>query len=237
MPEISDIATHAGDTGQPSGLVTLVLPTPLVGNGMTGVGVTGMSTESYGVSAQSVSTFALCAKGAHGAALLDGSVTINGDVTVNANIAAVKSVTVSGDINFANGDCAEHFDQVGAVPLEPGTVVVIDGLGAIGECRAPYDRKVAGVIAGAGCYRPAIVLDSQASDTCRPLVALVGKTQCKADATYAAIEVGDLMTTSQTPGHAMKASDLSRAFGAVIGKALAALPTGRGLVPILIALQ
>jgi hypothetical protein len=35
----------------------------------------------------------------------------------------------------------------------------------------------------------------------------------------------------------MKAADREHAFGAVIGKALAPLPSGRGLIPILVALQ
>jgi hypothetical protein len=60
---------------------------------------------------------------------------------------------------------------------------------------------------------------------------------CKVDAQYAPIEVGDLLTTSPTPGHAMKAADPFKAFGAVIGKALQPLHTGQGLLPILIALQ
>jgi hypothetical protein len=68
-------------------------------------------------------------------------------------------------------------------------------------------------------------------------VAVVGKVYCKVDAQYAPIEVGDLLTTSPTPGHAMKADDPLRAFGAVIGKALRGLQSGQGLVPILVALQ
>jgi hypothetical protein len=35
----------------------------------------------------------------------------------------------------------------------------------------------------------------------------------------------------------MKATDPARAFGAVIGKALAGLADGTGLLPILVALQ
>jgi len=66
---------------------------------------------------------------------------------------------------------------------------------------------------------------------------LVGKVYCKVDSRYAAIEVGDLLTTSPTPGHAMKALDREQAFGAVIGKALRPLAEGQGLIPILIALQ
>jgi hypothetical protein len=68
-------------------------------------------------------------------------------------------------------------------------------------------------------------------------LALVGKVYCKADAQYSPIEVGDLLTTSSTSGHAMKAQDPMRAFGCVIGKALETLKEGQGLIPILIALQ
>jgi hypothetical protein len=66
---------------------------------------------------------------------------------------------------------------------------------------------------------------------------LFGKAYCKVDAAYAAIEVGDLLTSSDTAGHAMKAADPAKAFGAIVGKALGALPSGRGLIPILISLQ
>ena len=65
----------------------------------------------------------------------------------------------------------------------------------------------------------------------------MGKVYCKVDAEYAAIEVGDLLTTSPTPGHAMKATDPAKAFGTVIGKALRSLDAGTGLIPILVTLQ
>ena len=80
-------------------------------------------------------------------------------------------------------------------------------------------------------------MDSGRSDRSRAPVALVGKTFCKVDASEAAIDVGDLLTASSTPGHAMKATDPRRAFGAVIGKALRPLRTGTGLIPILVTLQ
>jgi hypothetical protein len=85
--------------------------------------------------------------------------------------------------------------------------------------------------------KPGIVLDKQRNGRNRSPVALLGKVFCKVDASNAAVEVGDLLTTSSTPGHAMKATDSEKAFGAVIGKALRALPDGCGLIPILIALQ
>jgi hypothetical protein len=68
-------------------------------------------------------------------------------------------------------------------------------------------------------------------------LALTGRAFCKVDAQYSPIRVGDLLTTSPTPGHAMKAGDPLKAFGAVIGKAMRPLAEGQGLIPILIALQ
>ncbi len=41
-------------------------------------------------------------------------------------------------------------------------------------------------------------------------VALAGTVTCKADASYGAIQVGDLLTTSPTPGHAMRAQSFQR---------------------------
>ena len=68
-------------------------------------------------------------------------------------------------------------------------------------------------------------------------MALIGKVHCKVDARYSPIEVGDLLTTSPTPGHAMRATDPLKAFGAVLGKALHGLARGQGLLPILVSLQ
>ena len=45
------------------------------------------------------------------------------------------------------------------------------------------------------------------------------------------VEVGDLLTTSEVPGHAMAISDPLRGIGCTIGKAVTALKAGeRGLV-------
>jgi phosphotransferase system IIA component len=147
------------------------------------------------------------------------------------------NITVHGDI-FVNGaDFAEEFDLAGSNSPEPGTVMVIGQDGALRQSDAPYDKSVAGVISGAGGYRPGIVLDRQHSDDHRAPVALVGKVYCKVDAQYSPVAVGDLLTTSATAGHAMKVGDPLRAFGAIIGKALRPLEQGQALIPILIALQ
>jgi hypothetical protein len=60
---------------------------------------------------------------------------------------------------------------------------------------------------------------------------------CRVDADACAIEIGDLLTTSATPGHAQKACDRARAAGAIVGKALAPLAAGRDSIPVLVCLQ
>lgn len=146
-------------------------------------------------------------------------------------------VEVTGDIRLVNADCAEDFDISAGEQVEPGTVMVIDETGSLQQSRQPYDRRVAGVISGADGYKPGIVLDRQHPQLNRKSIALLGKVYCKVDTQYGAIQVGDLLTTSPTPGHAMKADDPLQGFGAVIGKALRPLSEGKGLIPILIALQ
>jgi hypothetical protein len=149
------------------------------------------------------------------------------------------NLTVQGDVFLPGADCAEQFDVATTAALLPGSVVVFDELGALRECVTAYDKKVAGVVSGAGDYRPSIILDQdETKRERRAPVALIGKVFCNVDADIGgSIGVGDLLTTSETPGHAMRAVDPARAFGAVLGKALRPLKNGRGQIPILVALQ
>jgi hypothetical protein len=58
-----------------------------------------------------------------------------------------------------------------------------------------------------------------------------------ADASNGAIKPGDLLTTSDTPGYAMKVTDYARAQGAILGKAMSGLGDGKGMVLMLVTLQ
>lgn len=160
-----------------------------------------------------------------------------GDVDVEGNMRVTGNISAGGDILLSNADCAEDFDAIDDHGILPGTVMVLGPNGKIQASSQPYDRRVAGVISGAGKYKPGIVLDKQSESQGRYPIALVGKVYCKVDAQYGVIEPGDLLTTSPTTGHAMKASDTGRAFGAVIGKALGPWHEGQGLVPMLVVLQ
>jgi len=158
-----------------------------------------------------------------------------GNLSIEHNAATGTSSCI--DVMLTGADCAEQFDMRDGQSPEPGTIVVIDDAGKLRESQSPYDKRVAGVVSGAGEYKPAIVLDRRASSEGRASVALVGKVYCKVDADPAPIAVGDLLTTSGRPGFAMKAADPAQAFGAVIGKALRPLRAGQGMIPILVALQ
>ena len=66
-------------------------------------------------------------------------------------------------------------------------------------------------------------------------VALSGMALCKVDAGYGSIMPGDLLTTSPTAGHAMRADDPPP--GTILGKALEPLDTGTGLIKVLVMLR
>ncbi|MGC4811046.1 hypothetical protein ACLQ29_11020 [Micromonospora sp. DT228] len=170
------------------------------------------------------------------------TVAINGDQSsmafANPDSRAYTVVIdgVHGDISLSNADLAEEFDVADGhlTAAIPGAVLVIGETGALELADKPYDSAVAGVVSGAGSFAPAMVLDRQPdSDTRRPL-ALAGKVYCLVDATHGPVRPGDLLTTSPTRGHAMRVADPLKAVGAILGKALGPLPTGRALVPILV---
>lgn len=156
-------------------------------------------------------------------------------VEVIGNATFSGDVTVSGDILLPNADCAEDFDV--AAEVAPGTVMVIGPDGALRPCDRAEDPAVAGVVSGAGTYRPALTLDRRPRDGHGPPrqpIALVGKAFCLVDAAYGAVRAGDLLTTSPSVGHAMRAPSEGARTGTVVGKALAPFVEGTGLVPILV---
>jgi hypothetical protein len=219
-------ASNSGGTWRPSSSPQSTIQySGVIGvNTNTGYGVSGVAELGYGVYAFSYLGNAIYAQsGTDGLAAVhvEGDLEITGDVMLLGN----------------GQDCAEQFDTAVGAEIEPGTVVSCDGEDDLRESREEYDKKVAGVVSGAGSCRPVILLGKRPSSKVPIHVGLVGKIYCKVDAQYGPIRVGDLLTTSATPGHAMKAADAVRAFGAVIGKALRNHDAGLGLIPILIALQ
>ncbi len=137
-------------------------------------------------------------------------------------------------------DVAEPFEVSGQQTPEPGMVVSIDpdqpGKLRVADCA--YDRTVAGVVSGAGGVSPGLTLQHKGTQADGSVpVALTGRVWVWCDADAGAIHPADMLTTSDRPGHAMKVTDHSRAYGATIGKAMTSLEQGRGLVLVLVSLQ
>jgi hypothetical protein len=161
------------------------------------------------------------------------------DVAGNIQCDDIQCDTAACDILVIAGgyDLAESFDVSDPNPIEPGMVLAID-VGSPGKLKVAdraYDHCVAGVVCGAGDIQPGLMMGT-VSDGDYP-VALTGRVYCYADASSGSIKPGDLLTTSDTPGHAMKATDSDRANGAVLGKAMTLLDEGTGLVLVLVNLQ
>jgi hypothetical protein len=176
------------------------------------------------------------AEGTAWAGYFSGPINVEGTSSL-ADVEVSGDVTVSGDIKLPDRDIAERFAVEKPAECPPGTVMVIGDSGALAPCHRRYDKRAVGVVSGAGTLRSAITLGASADPAASASIALVGTAFCCVDADVAPIEIGDLVTTSDTFGHGMKAADPARSFGAIIGKALAPLGGGRGVVPILLTLQ
>ena len=170
---------------------------------------------------------------------------------------------VEGDGNvYADGsylspaaDFAEMMEvSTGANSVEPGDVMVIDSRDhrAILKSQQPRSTMVAGIYS----TKPGFValgrdaqktsrssddenntyrLDELASVFNEVPLAVVGIVPCKVSAENGAIRPGDLMVTSETPGHAMRDEDPRT--GTVVGKALESLTSGTGVIKVLVTLQ
>jgi hypothetical protein len=144
----------------------------------------------------------------------------------------VKVLTIDG------ADVAEPF-EIATKDLPKGSVVIIDednpGQLKLSDCA--YDKRVAGILSGANGVRAGICLSQQGFNDGGQNVALSGRVYVLADASGGAIKPGDLLTTSDTAGHAMKVSDHAKAQGAILGKAMSSLKEGKGMVLVLVTLQ
>lgn len=162
-----------------------------------------------------------------------------------SGVEKVFSVKNDGEIECSvlrltgGSDIAEPFEFTDNQDIPKGAVVVIDDKnpGKLMLSSAAYDTRVAGIVSGAGGVNPGIMLTQEEQFAGGQHIAISGRVYCQVDASYGAIRPGDLLTTSPTPGHAMKASDRQQAYGAVIGKAMTGLDNGQGMVLVLVSLQ
>lgn len=137
----------------------------------------------------------------------------------------VSGTTRTKILEITGGDVAEARHPAMGYTIEPGMVVVFDENepGKIRTTTKPYDRKAAGVVSGKGKYFAGVcLLEGELKKGALP-VAQIGTVEVYA---VGPVEVGDLLTTSAVPGHAMAANDPYQCLGTVIGKATSSLKSG-----------
>lgn len=184
----------------------------------------------------------------NGTTRVTGVLFTTGAVGVGAAPAANLKLDVAGDARFTGtvtgGNIRAKYQDIAEwVPsdadLEPGTVVVLDEQQANRVIRSAtaYDTRVAGVIS----TQPGLSLGESGEG--KSLVATTGRVRVKVDARTAAIKIGDLLVTSDTPGMAMRSEPVQlggRKFhqpGTIVGKALEPIGSGTGEILVLLAMQ
>ena len=203
----------------------------------TGIGVSGRSTAQSSV--QNMFAPGVSGYSQNGVGILGESGTGVGGYFVG-NIVATGS-KAGYVVDIARND--------GAEPLHRGDLVVVIGVAdpVVGLIPTPRVRKadtaastaVIGVVDQG--YRPAENGVGRFNDDpidpgdYLSLVTLGAFAVINVDATYGAIQPGDLLVSSPTPGHAMRADDPQ--VGTVIGKALDGLDAGTGVIAVMVTLQ
>jgi len=161
-------------------------------------------------------------------------ITAVNDPENDAQFRVLTSGEVRSDVGF-NTPAADFAEMLPASDgLEPGDVLAIGADGRLERSRAAHQANVAGVYS----TRPGFVgghpTDGPTGGTI-PL-AVVGIVPVKASAENGPIGAGDLLASSSTVGHAMRANGEAR-LGCVIGKALEPLAAGTGQISMLVVLQ
>jgi hypothetical protein len=118
------------------------------------------------------------------------------------------TLTGSSKLQATYADIAEYYE--GDQEYEPGTVLVFGGDKEVTTTDAMNDTRSAGVVT----TNPAYTMN-EGQTGIRVCIALAGRVPCKV---VGRVKKGDMLTTSSTPGYAVKATDPK--LGSIIGKAL-----------------
>lgn len=140
-------------------------------------------------------------------------------------------VRAKGSFFSGGADYAELVRYDGSpTDVEAGDVLIISPASdrAVIKSSGANDSRLAGVYS----TKPGYLGGSSADDDPEGYipVAMMGIVPVKVTASNGAIQRGDLLTTSEIPGYAMKATDPQP--GAILGKAMGELESGEGVIEV-----
>ena len=216
------------------------------GTGAENVGIgTSNPAAKLHVLGTTASTTASIANFAGGTALLVSKIGGSGPAMTILDTGTGITLDVGGIarvevLQVLGADLAEKFAVSDEVKPEPGTVMAIDAKNAGKLCvsKGAYNRRVAGIVSGANNLPAGAIMGHTSKEMeDAPAIALTGRVWVQCDTSNGAIEPGDLLTTSEQAGHAMKVTDHTKAQGAILGKAMTALDGADGMVLVLVSLQ
>jgi hypothetical protein len=189
-----------------------------------------------------------------GETTFDGKVNFNGGkqgYVVDQFVNNLEDALEQGDVVvFASSAPSLYYGNENQIPIPEADLT-----------SQAYDNRVCGIVdtahgvvaeaARSGRRRKTPTLEARAFDGTEEdvdrtrvepgqvgaFVTLGAYAYCKVDADIAPIKVGDLLTTSPTPGHAQKVLDREQAAGAIIGKAMASRTRGQGKIPVFVTLH
>jgi hypothetical protein len=223
--------------------------TGVTGESQTGNGVVGKSNGGgvgvYGESAGFNAIRGIGRNKAHGAVVgihEGGGIAIYGK-TSDPNGSAIYAdgkMTAKVVEILGGSDIAEHFkSSAPKTTLEAGTLMVADdkNQGEVIPSSIAYDKKVVGVVSGANGVKTGMTLRQEGTLEGEAVIAVAGRVYVKVSTLNGKIKTGDLLTSSNIAGYAMKATKKRKSNGAIIGKALTSLDAKEGLVLMLVNLQ
>jgi hypothetical protein len=234
----------SGDGGNASGVAGLFNGTSGTGSGVVGVtlapkgaGVSGQADTSIGVSGV---TNGASGEGGYFDNTVAGNIIIGAvNGTHKFRVDGTGKGYFDGGTQTGGADFAESVAMAGDRSLRgPGDLLVVDATATrqLALSTQPYSTLVAGIYS----TKPGVLATPHSMDEIvanEVPLAIVGIVPCKVSAENGAIQPGDLLVSSSTPGHAMKGTDRSRMLGAVVGKALEPLSEGKGVIQVLVTLQ
>jgi hypothetical protein len=145
---------------------------------------------------------------------------------------------MNGTMTTGGADFAESIEPVVTErAYEPGDLLAIAQSAdrKVELSNEAYSTRVIGVFA----TKPGVLASRHGLEPAgnEIPVAMIGIVPAKASTENGPIQRGDLLVSAATPGCVMRATDRARLTGAIVGKAMQPLDSGKGVIEIAVTLQ